>query len=400
MAFRNEFDFDSPKAIDFDNLVDRLRELKHGKRANIPIYSFEKHQREEKTISIYSPHVLILEGIFALYDPRVLELLDMKIFAEADADLCLSRRITRDVRERGRDIDGCIKQWFAFVKPNFQRYVEPQRNIAGMLLSKEMLPGCAEVAAADIIIPRGIENTVAIDMVVKHIQRVLAEKSRKHQKELQILGKQVEDKPLSPNVLLLKETRQIVGMNTIIENPRTREVDFIFYFDRLATLLVERAMDNLHFSPTEIQTPQGSTYRGLKLLGEVSAVVILRAGSCFETGLKRVIPDCRTGRILIKTSYRTGEPELHYLKLSSDISTHASVLLLDSQMSSGGAALMAVRILVDHGVPENNIVFVTYSAGKMGINRLLKVFPEMKVVVCKVVDDFEERWIETRYFGC
>ena len=77
-------------------------------------------------------------------------------------------------------------------------------------------------------------------MVVKHIQRVLAEKSRKHQKELQSLGKQVEDEPLSPNVLLLKETRQVVGMNTIIENPRTREVDFIFYFDRLATLLVER----------------------------------------------------------------------------------------------------------------------------------------------------------------
>lgn len=62
------------------------------KRAEIPIYSFENHQREEATTSIYSPHVLILEGIFALYDPRVLELLDMKIFAEADADLCLARR--------------------------------------------------------------------------------------------------------------------------------------------------------------------------------------------------------------------------------------------------------------------------------------------------------------------
>ena len=113
-----------------------------------------------------------------------------------------------------------------------------------MLLFQNVPPGCAEAAATDIIIPRGIENTVAIDMVVKHIQRVLAEKSRKHQKELQSLGKQVEDKPLSHNVLLLKETRQIVGMNTIIENPRTREVDFIFYFDRLATLLVERCVIN------------------------------------------------------------------------------------------------------------------------------------------------------------
>ena len=77
-------------------------------------------------------------------------------------------------------------------------------------------------------------------MVVKHIQRTLVEKSKKHRNELQRLGEQVEDKPLSPNVLLLKQTRQIVGMNTIIQNPMTDEVDFIFYFDRLATLLVER----------------------------------------------------------------------------------------------------------------------------------------------------------------
>lgn len=77
-------------------------------------------------------------------------------------------------------------------------------------------------------------------MVVKHIQRVLAEKSQKHQYELQRLGKQVMDEPLSSNVQLLKETTQIVGMNTIILNPKTDEVDFIFYFDRMSTVLVEK----------------------------------------------------------------------------------------------------------------------------------------------------------------
>lgn len=68
-----------------------------------------------------------------MHDERILDMLDMKIFCEADADVCLSRRLVRDVRERGRDIEGCIKQWFAFVKPNFHKYVEPQRNVAGML---------------------------------------------------------------------------------------------------------------------------------------------------------------------------------------------------------------------------------------------------------------------------
>jgi len=69
-------------------------------------------------------------------------------------------------------------------------------------------------------------------------------------------------------------------------------------------------------------------------------------------------------------------------------------------MSSGGAALMATQVLVDHGVPEEKIVFITYFAGRVGLNRLVKVFPNMKVVVGNVVEDSEERWIEKRYFGC
>ncbi|KAF6230945.1 hypothetical protein HO173_010853 [Letharia columbiana] len=291
-------------------------------------------------------------------------------------------QVTRDVRERGRDIEGCIKQWMSFVKPNFEKFVEPQRKVA------------------DIIIPARLDNRVAIDIVVGHVKRTLKEKSRKHQEELQRLGKQVEDEPLSENVLLLEQTREIVGMNTVIQNPMTAEVDFIFYFDRLSSLLVERAMENLHFNPKDVLTPQGYHYKGLEMAGEVSAVVISRGGSCFETGLRRVIPDCKCGRLLIQTSYRTGEPELHYWKLPSDIASHDSVLLLDPQMSSGGAALMAVKVLVDHGVSEEKVVFVTYFAGRMGVNRLLSVFPNMKLVVCKIVEDFQERWLEEKYFGC
>lgn len=158
------------------------------RRAEIPIYSFAKHARQKETTSIYSPHVLVLEGIFALYDPRVLELLDMKaractkpkleppansrsiqIFCEADADTCLSRRILRDVAERGRDIEGCIKQWFAFVKPNFEKYVEPQRKVAGkwrVWLEQVRF----FLTLADIIVPRGVENRVAICKYLREYQ--------------------------------------------------------------------------------------------------------------------------------------------------------------------------------------------------------------------------------------
>ncbi len=85
-----------------------------------------------------------------------------------------------------------------------------------------------------------MQNRVAIDMIVKHIQRTLKEKSKNHQMELQRLGQEVEDAPLSPDILLLVQTQQVLGMTTIIQNPATEEVDFIFYFDRLSTLLVER----------------------------------------------------------------------------------------------------------------------------------------------------------------
>ena len=92
----------------------------------------------------------------------------------------------------------------------------------------------------DIIVPARLDNRVAVDIVVGHVKRTLKEKSRKHQEELRRLGKQVEDEPLSEKVLLLEQTREIIGMNTIIQNPITAEVDFIFYFDRLSSLLVER----------------------------------------------------------------------------------------------------------------------------------------------------------------
>ena len=290
--------------------------------------------------------------------------------------------MVRDVKERGRDIEGCIKQWFGFVKPNFYKFVAPQREIA------------------DIIIPRGIENTVAISMVTGQIQKTLAHKSAQHQLELTRLGKIAEDTPLSPNAIILEQTHQIKGIHTLLMNPNTSSENYIFYFDRMAALLVDKAINLLPFTPQQVTTPQGYQFMGLRKSADVSAVVVLRGGSAFEIGLRRTIPDCRTGRILIQTNYRTGEPELHYRALPTNIAQHGLVLVLDPQMSSGGAALMAVRVLVDHGVPEDRIVFVTYLAGRVGINRVLNVFPDVRVIVARMGDDMESRWVETRYLGC
>ncbi|KAG7133517.1 Uridine-cytidine kinase-like 1 [Verticillium longisporum] len=381
-AFNNDFDFDSPEAIDFDVLTQCLRDLKAGKRAEIPVHSFAKHQRLDHSTTIYSPHVLILEGIFALYDQRILDLLDMKIFCEADPDTCLSRRVLRDVRERDRDVEGIMKQWFGFVKPNFEKYVEPQRKVA------------------DVIVPRGIENHVAMTMVVQYIERKLLEKSTHHRAALTQLEIDASAEPLSDKVFILDQTPQLRGMNTILQDIDTSAEDFIFYFDRLACLLVEKALNNVRFKEYDAETPAGYKYKGLQAKGEVTAVLVLRGGAAFETALHRLIPDCRTGRILVQSNVRTGEPELHYLKLPSQIEKSESVLLIDTQMASGGAALMAVQVLVDHGVAQENIVLACYHAGKLGVHRLTKVFPGISVVLCNMLPDSENRWVEKRYFRC
>ncbi len=161
-----------------------------------------------------------------------------------------------------------------------------------------------------------------------------------------------------------------------------------------------RALNNIPFCCSTISTPQGYTYAGLRPRGVVSAVTVLRGGAALETGLKRVIPECKMGRVLIQSNIRTGEPELHYLVLPEDIAKHEAVLLLDAQMSSGGSALMAVQVLVDHGVKPERIVLATYSAGRLGLHRLTKVFPDIAVVVGNLVQDVEERWVEKRYFRC
>ncbi|KAI2266511.1 Uridine kinase [Ophidiomyces ophidiicola] len=176
IAHRDEYDFDSPDAIDFDILVETLYNLKLGRKVEIPIYSFTKHQREAQTDSLYPPPVLILEGILAFTDLRILGMLDLKIFVEADMDVCLGRRIARDVQERGRTIESVLKQWFKFVKPSYSRYVEPQRQISGSHISYHTINKIYLADfGKDIIIPRGIENKTAIDMVVKHIQRALTQ---------------------------------------------------------------------------------------------------------------------------------------------------------------------------------------------------------------------------------
>lgn len=135
-------------------------------------------------------------------------------------------------------------------------------------------------------------------------------------------------------------------MHTIIRDKETSRDEFIFYSKRLMRLLIEHALSFLPFQDCTVQTPQGQDYVGKCYAGkQITGVSILRAGETMEPALRAVCKDVRIGTILIQTNQLTGEPELHYLRLPKDISDD-HVILMDCTVSTGAAAMMAVRVLL------------------------------------------------------
>ncbi|KAI8374076.1 uridine kinase [Choanephora cucurbitarum] len=386
LAHQNRFDFDHPSALDYDLLYETLIKLKEGKSVTVPIYNFSTHSREEKTTTIYGANVIIFEGILALYDKRIRDLMDVKIFVDTDADIQLARRLQRDTLLRGRDVEGILDQYTRYVKPSFDNYVRPSMK------------------HADVIIPRGLENAIAIDLITKHIQSQL-------QENIINLRWGLADTPVSDKtpetVKILPPTNQVKGIHTILRNHRTCRDEFVFYADRLAVLLMEFAVSYLPSKPLDVTTPVGASYNGLQFAQKICGVSILRAGGTMEAGLKRVFSDAVIGKLLIQTDPLTGEPELHYCKLPKDLGDY-DIILMDAMVGTGAAALMAIRVLLDHEVPEDRIIFVSFLATQIGLTVITNAFPQVKIVTSMVDPNLnkEKLWIEPgignfgdRYFG-
>lgn len=149
--------YDHPDSLETELLVEHLKQLKEGKSIECPVYDYTKHNRSSEVIRIDPKPVILVEGILLLADPRVRDLLDIKVYVEADADERILRRISRDVEERGRDLNGIIKQYLTTVKPMHYLYVEPTRS------------------KADIVINSG-KNDIAFDLFVPKIKLLLDKK--------------------------------------------------------------------------------------------------------------------------------------------------------------------------------------------------------------------------------
>jgi len=147
--------FDHPAALDTDLLAEHVRSLKAGQAVDVPIYDFVRHARKDEVRRVEPRPVILLEGILLFAEPQLRDQLDFKVFVDTDADVRLLRRLRRDIRERGRTVEDVLRQYMESVRPMHLEFVEPSKRYA------------------DIIMPEGGENMVALGMVVARVEQLL-----------------------------------------------------------------------------------------------------------------------------------------------------------------------------------------------------------------------------------
>ena len=154
--------YDEPAALETELMALHLDKLRHGEAIDCPVYDFTQHNRSDETVRIVPKNVIIVEGILIFENEPLRELMDIKIFVDTDADVRLCRRIKRDVNKRGRTLESVLQQYQTTVKPMHEKYVEPSKRFA------------------DIVVPEGGKNLVALDMIMGRIERHLKEAEEIH----------------------------------------------------------------------------------------------------------------------------------------------------------------------------------------------------------------------------
>lgn len=161
MEERKKINYDHPNAFDMPLLEAQINQLLHRKAIEMPTYDFTAHTRSDETIHVEPADIIILEGILVLFNEDIRNLMDIKVYVDTDDDIRFIRRLQRDMQERGRSLDSVISQYMDTVKPMYHQFIEPTKRYA------------------DIIIPEGGANGVAIDMLTTKIRSVLARKQEK-----------------------------------------------------------------------------------------------------------------------------------------------------------------------------------------------------------------------------
>ncbi|RZC27469.1 Uridine kinase-like protein 4 [Glycine soja] len=317
-----DYNFDHPEAFDTEQLLRVMDKLKRGQAVDIPNYDFKGYKNDVFPARRVNPaDVIILEGILVFHDPRVRALMNMKIFVDTDADVRLARRIKRDTADNARDIGAVLDQYSKFVKPAFDDFILPTKKYA------------------DIIIPRGRDNHVAIDLIVQHIRTKLG---------------QHDMCKIYRNLYVIQSTFQVV----------------------------EHGLGHLPFTEKQVTTPTASVYSGVDFCKRLCGVSIIRSGESMENALRACCKGIKIGKILIHREGDNGQ-QLIYEKLPNDISDR-HVLLLDPILGTGNSAVEAISLLLKKGVPESNILFLNLVSAPQGVHVVCKRFPRIKIVTSEI----------------
>jgi len=276
----------------------------------------------------------------------------------------LARRLRRDILERGRDVDGVLKQYERFVKPAFDDYISPTKRFA------------------DIVIPRGSQNSVAISLLASLVKSKLLE--RGWQETVVKINSNVPSS-LPPSVHVMdQKSPQIQVMATTLRDRTTTRDSFIFAADRMSRIIIEKALNLTPFTEQVVPTPTGCNYNGVKFYDKLCAISIMRSGDAMTKAVLSVVRDVKLGSVLIQTSVSDG-PRLFFCQFPQDLADHF-IFLCDPTIGSGNTGLMAIRILLDHGVPENRIIFTTILASAQGLHVVTQRHPNVQII-CGMIDN-------------
>uniref|UniRef100_A0A915LWA3 uridine/cytidine kinase n=1 Tax=Meloidogyne javanica TaxID=6303 RepID=A0A915LWA3_MELJA len=361
LADKQEYNFDHPNAFDFDLLYETLL---------LPVYDFTTHKRSKNPKLMYGADILIFEGILSFHTPEIVDLMDMKVFVDTDSDTRLARRLQRDISERGRDVAGVLDQYIKFVKPAFDSFIAPSMK------------------HSDIIVPRGGENLVAIDLIVRHIKNQLTERGYygcQHTRNGSSPSLPESPSSIEPPVKLPSSLH-------IIRNCSSAKKFQAFlrsWKDNGKTNIMEEVMKHAELILPELieqalslqNTDNDKNINGQKYNGKVCGVTIMVTGDSLEKSLRSLTG--KFGTLLIQTNEQTQDPELYYLRLPKKLNQY-KIILIDTTVLTGAAAIMAIRILLDHDVREEDILFVSLLMTEASVHSLAYAFPKVKLLTTAV----------------
>uniref|UniRef100_A0AC35UDQ4 Uridine/cytidine kinase n=1 Tax=Rhabditophanes sp. KR3021 TaxID=114890 RepID=A0AC35UDQ4_9BILA len=372
-ASEDNYNFDVPAALEMDLVVETLKKLKEGNSAEIPSYCFNTHSRLENETKVhYGSDVVIFEGILAFCDDRLKDLMDVKVFVDADADVRLVRRLKRDTELRGRTPQSVLSQYMRFVKPAYEKFVDEFKSSADVIVNNNN--NCDY--ACD----------VAIQMIVRKIKSKLEERgydpSETPVEHGIYLPEEVFAATLPTNLLTIEASESWNDTIGKIRKSVEKKKDFVQITNELMKYVITKAVKDEETIVNGNGKCDNLLFERKNFKNDVSMVTYTYPGNSIQPAIATILSNVKKGTMVIKTNNISKNPELYEFDLPKQIQK-TNCYLLDPVISSG-SALMAIRVLLDHHVPEQNISICGILISDRAAKAIAYAYPHVKIIAMEV----------------